>query len=686
MFSHAEEVAHYLEKRRPTRRAATAVYLVLLAFYVVWRFTVLNDNAMAYSVLFLLADLQGALLGLCTILQSWSIRVREAPPTDHRPTVDVFLPVYTEPVDMIELTILGAKSIDYPHETFLLDDGKRDELKALAEKHGIRYLRREGNRGAKAGNLNHGLAFSTAEVVAVFDADHIPKREALDMLVGYLKDEKVAVAQTPQCYYNEDSFLYREDIVGGGRWHEQSHFMDVIQGHRDLADGSSCIGTGCVYRRAALDDIGGFPEATLTEDLHSSLLFHKQGWKTVWVNEPVAWGVAAADVGEYYKMRRRWTYGNLQGFALERVLTCPGLSWRQRVGYLAMGVDMLSGWMQLVYILVPIISLLGFITPFRPGLDTLLMFCGYPFLLVAAMVAAGGGYTRFFTGQVFSMGKLFMQLESTRGLLGKKMAWQISLKNVLGRVSWGKLALHVALLIGSALALLAGVLRYAGVWGDGRIPDAGGVGFALAIAWVLVNGWRSWKWISDSVRLTRRTHREYLFEAELPVLDENGQWLGHTRRVSTQQAEVVWQKRPQDGQKLQLLIPGHAVWMRVKSTAGEFLEMEAVDGDSHEKLRRSLYSVDWHRMVRLSKHLHTTQKAGLAGDWQPCVLDGASWALWLPSGCVMVAGEKLPGDRFELRMGSKVLQAVVESRIEPPRPVPRGLNDNLFNFYKMKIA
>ena len=118
MFSHAEEVAHYLEKRRRTRRVATVVYLVLLAFYVVWRFTVLNENAMAYSVLFLLADLQGAVLGLCTILQSWSIRVREAPPADHRPTADVFLPVYTEPVDMIELTILGAKSINYPHETF----------------------------------------------------------------------------------------------------------------------------------------------------------------------------------------------------------------------------------------------------------------------------------------------------------------------------------------------------------------------------------------------------------------------------------------------------------------------------------------------------------------------------------------------------------------------------------------
>ncbi|MBK8091787.1 MAG: glycosyltransferase [Verrucomicrobiaceae bacterium] len=690
MFSHAEEVAHYLQVRLKRRRIASVAYLILLAGYVVWRTTVLNEHAMVYSVVFLMADLLGALLGVSYVIQSWSIRVREAPPLDYRPKVDVFLPVYTEPAGMIELTVQGAVSIDYPHETWLLDDGKRDELKALAEKYGIRYLRRPTNQGAKAGNLNYALQHSRATAVAVFDADHIPKRESLDMLVGYLKDSRVAVAQTPQMFYNEDAFLYRDVVIGAGRWHEQLNFMDVIQSHRDLSDSSSCVGTGCVYSRAALDDIGGFPEATLTEDLHSSILFHKKGWKTVWVNEPVAWGVAASDVTEFYKTRRRWTYGNLQGFALEGIFGRCGLPLRQRIGYLLMAVDMLSGWTQLVYVLVPVISMVFFVSPFEPGVFTALMLILYPMLLAALLVVACAGYVRFFAGQVFSMGKLFMQIESTRGLFGKKMAWQISLKNVLGRVSWGKLAMHILLLVASVLAILAAVLRLTGVWGSDRPPDGGPWLLGLAALWVLVNCWRSWTWIHDSVRLTRRTHREYLFEVQLPILDENGAWIGHTRRLSTQQAEVNWKTRPQSGQRIQILTPGDCVMVQVKDVTGELMEMQCADDATRGRLQRSLYSVDWHRMVRLSGFMHATREKGLGGNWVPCLANGA-WGLFLPAPSgfehdrLLHASALVTGDEALLVIvGDRPCQRRLGNEVVPYRAIPRGLNNTAFRIHELR--
>ncbi len=692
MFSHAEEVAHYLEVRRRRRRIGAVAYLILLAGYFAWRVTVLNPHAMAYSALFLLADIHGALLGMYYVWQSWSVRVRSAPPADFRPTVDVLLPVYTEPLEMIELTVQGAVSIDYPHETWLLDDGKRDELKALAEKYGIRYVRRPVNQGAKAGNLNHALKLSTAQAVAVFDADHIPKRESLDMLVGHLKDPKVAVSQTPQMFYNEDAFVYRDVVTGGGRWHEQLFFMDVVQSHRDQFDSSSCVGTGCVYSHKALDDIGGFPEATLTEDLHSALLFHKRGWKTVWVDEPVAWGVAVADVSEFYKTRRRWTYGNMQGFALEKLLWCRGLSWRQRVGYLAMMADMLGGWMQLIYLCVPVVSMIFVVTPFEPGLMNMVIFVCYPALLIAAVTSATGGFLRFLPGQVFSMGRLFLQLECTRGLLGKKMAWQTSLKNVLGRVSWARLSMHVVLLVLSGVAILFCVLRLLGLWGMHDPMLGGPAMLALAAFWVLLNCWRSWRWISDSIRLTRRTHREYLFEAELPILDESGAWLGHTRRLSTIQAEVVWKKRPQAGQGLHILIPGHRVSVVVKDATGEIMEMECLDASSFDLLRRSLYSVDWHRMVRLSRHMHATKEKGLGGEWQPCIVQGQFWGLWLPApeghenDRIMLAGGFSTGEVIEIETAEGRTKRVLLEGIRPHRPVPRGLNDTQFHFHKMKIA
>ena len=311
MFSQAAEVARHLSRHRPAKNLAAWSYTLLSIAFIGWSLWAINPKAPVFGTLFAIANTFGCITGLFLIWSSRHIRLRGEPPSDFRPTVDVMIPVFTEPADMIELTVIGAMSIRYPHETFLLDDGNRPELKAIAEKHGARYVTREGNRGAKAGNLNDALKMSKADFVAVFDADHIAQSEALDSMMGYFKDPAVAMAQAPQLFYNEDSFLYLDTNVGAGRWHEQALFMDVIQANRDLYDGCSCIGTGVVYRRSALAEIGGFPEATLTEDLHTSLLMHKRGMKTVYVNEPVAWGVAASDVSEVYKTRRRWAYGNL---------------------------------------------------------------------------------------------------------------------------------------------------------------------------------------------------------------------------------------------------------------------------------------------------------------------------------------------------------------------------------------
>src|SRR5690349_15959699 len=130
MYSHAKEVAAHFSRHRKKARLAAVIYLLLGAVYLIWRVTTLNAEAPMASVLFYLAEVYGYLLGVTLIYSAWQYRVRETPPATRRFTVDVLLPVYTEPAEMIELTIIGAKEIDYPHETYLLDDGKRDELRA----------------------------------------------------------------------------------------------------------------------------------------------------------------------------------------------------------------------------------------------------------------------------------------------------------------------------------------------------------------------------------------------------------------------------------------------------------------------------------------------------------------------------------------------------------------------------
>lgn len=696
MFSHAKEVAAHFHRHRRWVRPLIVVYVVLSVVYLGWRTTIFNPDAPVMSWVFFGAEVYGFLIGLTMCYSAWYFRLREAPPANRKYSVDVLVPVYTEPTDMIELTLIGAKEIDYPHETYLLDDGKRDELKLIAEKHGAHYIRREGNKGAKAGNLNHALKQCTGELVAVFDADHIAQREALAKLVPFMQDEAVSMVQAPQAFYNEDCFLYRDVYVGAGRWHEQAFFMDRVQNSHDMFDACTGIGTGVVYRRATLDKIGGFPEATITEDIHMSLLIHKNGLKTVYLNEPVAWGVAAADVSEFNKTRRRWAHGNLHALILENAFFCKGLPWRKRLPYLCMGLHMQEGWQQFIQLLLPVISMMLLVMPFAPTSRNAFGIVTVPLLQTFLLVAMGAGYARFLGTQVFVAGKMFLQLAATRGLLGKKLGWQVSLKNVLGHISFGLLAPHVVILILCGAAVIYAMLRLSGVLPMLDASVSGKLVLGVSSAWVCCSFWRSWRWIRDAVELTRHTHREYLFEAVMPVLGVDGKWLGCTRRLSTSQAVVDWldDAKPYSGIEAHCVTPGYVVEIKLGATDNEGGHaIECSNESGLDRLRRALYSVDWHRQLRLAKWASEAYRQGLGGDWLPALIrqeSGPAWAMMLKRDrgwCLVTSAAVSVGQAIHLeRLSNK--SVVTEARriaaeIVPDYPMARGLNDQCFRFFEV---
>ena len=115
-------------------------------------------------------------------------RLRALP---HRalPAVDVFIPTYNEPFEVLEKTITGALCLDYPHaKVWVLDDGRRPWLKEYCESKGVGYLNRPDNAHAKAGNINHALTQTSAEFVAIFDADFVPQRNFLMRTIGFFAD------------------------------------------------------------------------------------------------------------------------------------------------------------------------------------------------------------------------------------------------------------------------------------------------------------------------------------------------------------------------------------------------------------------------------------------------------------------------------------------------------------------
>jgi len=131
-------------------------------------------------------------------------RLRNLPP-DLAPSVDVYIPTYNEPAEVLEKTITGALSLDYPNfDVWVLDDGRRPWLKELCEVKGAGYLTRPDNTNAKAGNINHALTKTNADFVAVFDADFVAQRNFLMRTMGFFDDPTIGIVQTPHAFYNHD--------------------------------------------------------------------------------------------------------------------------------------------------------------------------------------------------------------------------------------------------------------------------------------------------------------------------------------------------------------------------------------------------------------------------------------------------------------------------------------------------
>ncbi len=251
------------------------------------------------------------------------------------PAVDVLIPTFNEPREMLKATIRAARRIQYePLSVWVLDDGARDWLKALCEREKVNYVRREDRKGFKAGNLNHVLPLCKGDYILCLDADFVVDPRILKQTLGYFRDPKIGLVQTPQHFGNPDAIQYN---LGGGRaWpEEQCVFTDMIQPCRDLWDNAICYGTNFIVRRHSLDAVGGFPEHTICEDLFLTYQLKQHGWITRYHNERLAVGQAAMTLNEFIKQRMRWCCGTIQCLFLKGgPIFTRKLSLKDRIFYL----------------------------------------------------------------------------------------------------------------------------------------------------------------------------------------------------------------------------------------------------------------------------------------------------------------------------------------------------------------
>jgi cellulose synthase (UDP-forming) len=294
----------------------------------------------------------------------WPLRRAPVPlPDDPEewPDVDVLIPTYNEPLEVVRYTALGALNMDWPLEkihVYLLDDGRRPEFEQFASDAGIGYRTRADNLHAKAGNINAALPTITSPFIAVFDSDHVPTRSFLQMTVGwFLRDRKLAVLQTPHHFYSPDPF---ERNLGQFRVipNEGELFYGIVQDGNDFWNSSFFCGSCAVLRRSALDAVGGIAMETVTEDAHTSLRMQMKGWNSAYVNIPQAAGLATERLSAHIRQRIRWARGMVQILRTDNPLFAPGLTFAQRLCYFnAMG-HFLYAIPRLIFLTAPLIFLL----------------------------------------------------------------------------------------------------------------------------------------------------------------------------------------------------------------------------------------------------------------------------------------------------------------------------------------
>jgi cellulose synthase (UDP-forming) len=401
------------------RLRTVAVGAVLAtAVYLVWRigWTLPSGAALWIGIPFLALELHAFVSLVLFVFTTWDVSPPRMPaPTGRHPSVTVLIATYNEQLEVLLPTVAAALAMDGEHETWVLDDGDRMEVAEMAAALGARYVSRPVHDHAKAGNLNHALALVTTELVAVFDADHVPEEDFLTRTLGYFADPRTALVQTPQDFYNTESF---EHLRPGSPLHEESLFYRVIQAGKSTTGSAFWCGTNAVLRVRALREVGGVATETLTEDFHTTMRLHRAGWRTVYHNQVLASGLAAGSPQAFYAQRMRWGRGAMQVLRTDNPLTSRGLTWQQRLSYGYSLSAWFDSWRTLGLALLPVAVTSTGLFPVTATPTDFLLYAGSAFVLQQATVTMlGRGFARADFSLLFDMVRLPSNLAATLSLV-----------------------------------------------------------------------------------------------------------------------------------------------------------------------------------------------------------------------------------------------------------------------------
>ena len=493
------ETVPFSDSIRPLRQSeeymtrAVAVIAWLFGLYwIIWRWTEsLNPHAIVFSILLVVAETWGLWNSFVLLVTCWRLTYRESPPAPAGLSADVFITTYDEPLDVLRRTAIAAKAIRYPHQTHILDDGKRDEIKAMAEAVGVNYIRREGNEQAKAGNMNHALKHTSGDFILQLDADHVALPNMLDRLLGYFADPELAFVQSPQDYYNTSSFTHVVNDEGRRLWEENRMFYSLILPGKDAWNSAFFCGSCGVIRRTALDSIGGFSTLSITEDMETSIVLHAKGWKSAFHPETLAYGLSPSSALAYHVQRLRWGQGSMQILKHLNPLKQKGLSRMQKFQYFSSATTYLDGFQKLVLYFAPALFFFTGWLPVRVTNSQLLTrLIPYSILTLLAFEMLSRGTGWFFIAERYNMVRFWTYIKAVRAYFTKgTLKFAVTPKGLTGGVPFAVYAPQVAIFVLSVGSLIWASFASHYHWIDYAGGGWGSAAFYVNTLWV---GWNAY--------------------------------------------------------------------------------------------------------------------------------------------------------------------------------------------------
>ena len=438
------------------------------------------------------------------------------------PTVDVYIPTYNEPLDVVRDTVLAAQCIDYPRDKmkiYILDDGSRSEFAVFAADVGVGYITRAEHNHAKAGNLNHAMTLTKGELICVFDCDHVATRMFLQSTVGgFLEDPKLALVQTPHYFYSPDPFE-RNLSVGRDIPNEGMLFYGPIQKGNDNWNATFFCGSCAVIRRSALDEIGGFAVETVTEDAHTALKMQRLGWKSSFLAIPLAAGLATERLVLHVIQRTRWARGMTQIFRVDNPLLGRGLTFQQRCCYLSAMLYYQFALPRVVFVTAPLAYLLFNLNIIHASAAQILAY-SLPHLFLAIYVGSrmNGRYRYSFWGEIYDIVLAFHLVLPTMitMIFPKRGKFNVTDKGALldvGYFDFRVVRPHIIVATLLAIAIIAGITRAVGY----QYFDVDPWVIALNVGW----GLYSLIFLLAAIavaRETRQVRKTIRIDVSIPVL------------------------------------------------------------------------------------------------------------------------------------------------------------------------